>query len=171
MKPYLILSLALFMAAMPALAGDCGRGCGFAYDELHSFTVQSPSGWCSSLEGKVCVFKPRDPNSGYIPRAVVSFSYILKADKPFDLFMADDLRNIRPTATSNTMGSIRTKQGNEVRIFQVTSEGSGESIFVGYLLQEGVAAVRFQVPCPQEKHADEARSIMKALASGYRSSL
>ena len=141
-----MLAIALVMLATLASAADrrpsgCGPGFVWMYDELHSFGVDSPPGWCGA-EGEEGVFRSASKES--LPEIRVWFTYSTAASRstPADP-VASALDSIARGAASQLMQPIRTSGGETVKLWSLAAKDGAQKL-VGLLPYEnGIVLVRF----------------------------
>jgi hypothetical protein len=128
------------------------------YDELHSYRVASPDGWCCGPDLRCS----RRDTAGVLE---VRHSY-LDLDEKLQSAVASDLRKTDGKATRST--PIETSQGRKAETWRIQRTDGGVEL-VAYFLEEEVCLVRLSFSNDQAV-STEAEGIFKSFVKSYESS-
>ncbi len=169
---------ALFFATLAALAvtltvgvassEPCARGFGIVYDELHSFQVEAPGGWCCAQAKGANNCRPAEFSVEPSPVIGVSFRYLATPNADLASLARGELASLSPGASPVEQSAVRTQNGRLVRVWQVSSPGSPQRL-VGLLVHE-LVLVRFVLEQPQSAaRGSSAIEAFRHLVSSFRS--
>src|SRR5262245_50787386 len=126
----------LLAASEPAQS--CIRGFGILYDELHSFRVTAPSGWCCNPRTRSCAVS-RQPAANEV--LSLSFAYV-SAGVTFESWQKEQIGS-SPSAVVTALPDIVTANGRHAKVWKV--HGPARDELMALLLQEGVCMVRLSL--------------------------
>ena len=151
-----IMALLLFAAEVNAgrdtLRSPCIQRVGLFYDELHSFSVDAPPGWCGSPEGAQIVFRPAtDPTQSSIR---VVYGPVHSGHRTRASTMRDALAAIEPSAHGQQMRSIRVTGVGSVSVFRLATENRSRLFVAAFVFHEEIVIRVVGKGLPQDRSAE-----------------
>jgi len=130
--PFLVV-----LAAGTVPANHCARGVGAMYDELHSYRVTSPEGWC--CDSHLRCSRSSEPDSASLLEVRHS---CLDLDESLQAAVGNDLH--KTAGTAREWVPIDTRQGRRAETWRIQLATGGIEL-VAYFLEEGVCLVRLSL--------------------------
>jgi hypothetical protein len=163
-----LFGLCLLLAAGASQPTPCVKSFAVFYDELHSFEVSAPAGWCCSEVGAGYSCSPAG-SKGSPTGILVAFRYLATTSPELDVLAPTELASLAPGASASEQPAIRTQQGASVRVWQVSGPNPDQERLVGLLIHE-MLLVRFVLePASSSSLASNAEAFQQ-LVSSFRGS-
>jgi hypothetical protein len=157
------LVLAASIATLLAVsepAKSCIRGFGVLYDELHSFRVTAPSGWCCDPRTYSCAVS-RHPAANEV--LSLSFAYA-SAGVTFESWQKEQIGSA-PSDLATALPDMITADGRRAKVWKVHSPPARDEL-MAFLLQENVCMVRLSLRASGTALSPEGeRAFMKFVSS------